>query len=517
MAEPVFPRPEAREAQEDSLKKRYFYKLVTNFAGLLIGLVTQAIIPRGLGPALYGDYNFLTSFFSQFIGSLEAGTSTCFYTKLSQRPQDRGLIKFYWGFSLVVGAGMIVFVLAVWGLDLAATTWPDQSLRYIWMGMIWGLLYHFTQTVNTVLDAYGLTVPSEIVRLQQKILALSLVLCMFLWARFTLAQFFVYQYIVFLLLVLGWWRVMKRGGLVLFPMGQLTRLEVKQYGREFYAYSGPLITHAIVALIVGVLDRWLLQNFAGSVEQGFYGLSYQIGTMCFLFTSAMVPLFIREMSKAHGNEDSDLMRRLFQRFIPMLYSVAAFLGVFIAVQARTVGAIFGGGRYANATPAIALMALYPIYQTYGQLSGAVFFATGRTQLYRNLGILTMVFGLPMTYWLLAPTNRWGLNLGATGLALKTLLMAVVAINLQLWFNARLLKLSFLRFVAHQLYSLLLFAVIAQVAVIGVSQLITARLPAFLVSGFLYTLGGAAILVLFPAVFAVTRADLRNQLAQLRGK
>jgi len=42
----------------DSLKKRYFFKLFSNFSGMAISLVTQAIIPRGLGPKNYGDFNF---------------------------------------------------------------------------------------------------------------------------------------------------------------------------------------------------------------------------------------------------------------------------------------------------------------------------------------------------------------------------------------------------------------------------------------------------------------------------
>ena len=121
-----------------------------------------------------------------------------------------------------------------------------------------------------------------------------------------------------------------------------------------------------------------------------------------------------------------------------------------------------------------------------------------------------VFGNRALMW-------WGSAqiVGATGLALKVLLMAVIAINLQLWFNARFLKLSFWRFVAHQLYSLLLFAAVAELAVIGVNRLISARLAAFIATGFIYILGRAAILVLFPADFSLKRADLRNQLAQLK--
>jgi len=81
--------------KEASLKKRYFAKLSTNLIGLGIGLITQAVIPRGLGPKAYGDFSFLSSFFIRVVGFLDMGTSIGFYTKLSQRQQDFGLVSFY--------------------------------------------------------------------------------------------------------------------------------------------------------------------------------------------------------------------------------------------------------------------------------------------------------------------------------------------------------------------------------------------------------------------------------------
>lgn len=82
---------------EDSLKKRYVFKLLTNLVGFFVSLFTQAMIPRGLGPKAYGDFSFLSNFFTQLVGFFDAGTSIAFYMKLSQRNKDIGIITFYWG------------------------------------------------------------------------------------------------------------------------------------------------------------------------------------------------------------------------------------------------------------------------------------------------------------------------------------------------------------------------------------------------------------------------------------
>ncbi len=502
---------------EDSLKKRYFYKLGTNLVGFLLSFVTASIAPRALGPAAYGNFGFLSTFSSRIVGFLDSGTSIGFYTKFSQRPQESGLLRFYWGFASVLSLVVLLSVTGVFVTGLESGLWPGQEARYVWMAVVWGLLTWYNGIISKVVDAYGLTVSGEVARVGQRILGASLILLMFWLNRFSLTEFFLYHYLVLLFLCLSWWRILKQEGLSLFPKTRLTWLEFKSYSREFYDYSAPLITYSFVGLLVGVLDRWLLQRLAGSVEQGFYTLSFKIGAICFMFTSAMTPLLTREFSKAHGAQDLTHMRALFQRYVPMLYSIAAFFAVFIAVQAEKVSVILGGDQYQAASLAVAIMAFYPIHQTYGQLSGSVFYATGQTRLYRNLGISTMLLSLPLTFWLLAPEKWWGLNLGATGLAIKMVLLQLVTVNLQLWFNTRLLHLSFWKFLGCQLYTVGLLAGIAWLAMAGVDLIIENVLIAFLVSGFLYALGFVLVSFLFPSVLSMSRAELIGQLVQLRLK
>ena len=65
----------------------------------------------------------------------------------------------------------------------------------------------------------------------------------------------------------------------------------------------------------------------------------------------------------------------------------------------------------------------------------MFYATGRTKLYRNIGLIMMPLGLGVTFLVLAPRSI-GWDLKATGLALKTVTLTIVQVNLQLYHNAR---------------------------------------------------------------------------------
>ena len=496
----------------DSLKKRYLAKLFANLIGLAISVVTQAIIPRGLGPIAYGNFSFLSNFFSRVVNFLDMGTSIGFYTKLSQRQRDFGLVSFYLVFTGIVSFLLLIFVGFINVTGAYTTLLPDQKLFYIYLAAIWGILTWFVQIVNKMADAYGVTVSTEIARIIQKGLGLVLILALFFMNQLNLTHFFFYHYFILIFLALAFIWVMERNGYTLRQSWKLPLEKIKAYTKEFYNYSHPLFLLGVVVLIVSILDRWMLQMFGGSVEQGFYGLSYQIGAVCFLFTSAMTPLITREFAIAFGEKDLREMARLFRRYIPMLYAIAAYFACFIAVQADKVTFIMGGEKFQHATLAVMIMAFYPIHQTYGQLSGSVFYATGQTALYRNIGITFMLIGLPVTYFLIAPGHMLGLNAGATGLAIKMVAIQIVGVNVQLYFNARLLKLRFWRYIGHQIVSVACLLGVAVISMFVIDKglgLHDKVILSFLLSGVFYTLMVIILGYVQPILFGLQRRDIHS--------
>jgi O-antigen/teichoic acid export membrane protein len=291
---------------------------------------------------------------------------------------------------------------------------------------------------------------------------------------------------------------------------KISKAEVIAYAKEFYQYSHPLFVYALVGLFVSILDRWFLQIFSGSIQQGFYGLSYQIGAMCFLFTSAMTPLIMREFSIAFAKQDIQHMAHLFRRYIPLLYGIASFFSCFIVMQAENVAYIFGGIKFQDATLAISIMAFYPIHQTYGQLSGSVFYATGQIRLYRNIGISFMLIGLPVTYLLIAPVDMLGLNAGSVGLAIKMIALQFIGVNVQLYYNSKFLKLSFWKYFAHQIICVACLLLLAFLSLKAADYLhISSNIVInFLISGIIYSIFVAGFTYFVPALFGLTNKDIR---------
>ena len=503
---------------KDSLNKRYFFKLSANFLGLIISIITQLIIPRGLGPKAYGDFNFLTNFFSQIVGFLDMGTSTCFYTNISRNPREYSLISYYLSFIILVSLFVIGFVAFAHFSDLHEKIWLGQDLVYVYLAAGWGLLNWFAQILASVADAYGITVPAEKVRMLQRISGLVVIFLLFLYNQIYLPQFFAYNYFILLFLIIALIVVISRNVRFSKEKLRLSWENARKYLRVFFNYSHPLFLIALIGLVGGIFDRWLLQYFGGSVQQGFYSLSYQIGTICFLFTGAMTPLLMREYSILHGTDNLHEMGKLFKRYIPSLYAIATFFSCFIMVQAKNVVEIIGGSAFEGSIMAVAVMALYPIHQTYGQLTSSLFYATGRTGLYRNISVIFSLVSLPITYFMIAPLDMLGLNAGATGLAVKMVIINVIAVNVQLYFNTKLLHLSFLHYLMHQIGCLLFFTSFAFISSLVANYLLVdGVLYNFILSGIIYAMIVVASVYFKPEILGFNREDVRSLVRQIRNR
>jgi len=179
-----------RASKIDSLSRRYSYKLLANLVGFAVNLCTQAIIPRGLGPKAYGDFSFLSNFFSQVVSFFDLGTSAAFYTKLSQRQKDTGIISFYLAFAVIISFLVLLLVFIMGLTPFTNEIWPDQLMLFVYFAAIWAVLSWFIQILNQMVDAFGLTVPGETAKISQKLLGFILIVGLFFSDRLTLTNFF---------------------------------------------------------------------------------------------------------------------------------------------------------------------------------------------------------------------------------------------------------------------------------------------------------------------------------------
>jgi len=494
---------------EDSLKKRYSIKLLANIIAGIINIIIIAIVPKALGPVAFGQFSFLQQFFAQVIAFLDAGTSMAFFTKLSAKHERKELITFYFLFSILLICVLFSVIYIVDIYNYSQYILPDIPSEYIYLGLLFGFFTWCTQIYIKISDAYALTVSVELIKILHKILALVLLLSMINYLPFDLNIYFYFHFISLLsfLMIISILFVKKS----IFSKQILDfKIAYKSISKEFLVFSSPLFVFNVVAIAISLFDIWLLQSISGSVQTGFYGLAYSIAAMCFLFTSAMTPIITREFAKSYAQNDIENIKKMFKRYIPMLYAISAYFGVFIAFQSENLLSIFTDENFKDAAFVLVIMAFYPIHQTYGQLSGSLFFATNSTKLYRNIGLVSSLIGLFFSYIFI-----YYLELGAVGFAWKMILAQIIGVNIQLYFNAKLLNIKIFPFVLHQFYTVVIFALIAYVCTTFIYNF-DSVLFKLLFDGFIYTLLILIVGIFFPSVFSVKREELLNLLQKIKG-
>lgn len=492
---------------EDSLKKRYVIKLLANIINGLIGAIIVAIVPKALGPIAYGYFVYLQNFFVQLIGFFDMGSSIAFFTKLSAVNNRKELMTFYFIYSIVILFVTLLSIYCIGYFGYFDSVFPSIPNEYIYMGLFFGFLSWFSQVYIKISDAYALTVSVELIKIYHKIGSLLLLVFFIYQLSFDLDKYFYFNYISLsiLFVVLSLLFIKK----YIFTKDILkVNFDFLAISKEFVSYCSPLFVYSVIGIIVGIFDIWLLQSVAGSKETGFYGLSYSLASMCFLFTSAMTPIITREFSKSYEHKDMATMKALYDRYVPMLYSIACYFCIFVSIQSGNVLDIFTNEEFKSAYYVLMIMAFYPIHQTYGQLSGSIFYATGNTKLVKNIALMTMPIGIIISFVLI-----YILNLGAIGLALKMVIIQLIGVIIQLYYNAKFLNLNLKYFISHQIYSIVFFVVLATISSVFVDC--NSAVLEFVLSGFFYTVLVIIFGYMFPQVFATNKEEINTILLRLK--
>ena len=536
----AIPDADAPHSHAYSLGKRYSIKLISNMLSVPLYFMVEALLPRVLGPVLYGQYNFVQALFTQIVALFDPGFSNCARTSFAKRPYELGLLTYFSRISALMFALLMAVACSMYVPALRELFLPGNIP--FWFVVPTALCCFLTWAAGTargMVDAFG-TSDGEVVRIVANILSALVLITVYMLAWLTLPVFLTLSGVTFVAICFGSYAALKRVWRRRFGSGChranwrtlfiLSPEQSRGYRREYWSFCAPLIVVVLASTFSLAGERWILQFFGGSVAQGYFSLSQKIGMACFLFITAMIPLLMRELAVAHHKHDIAGMVRILDKFAPMLFAAAAWFSCFAAIEGREIIQLFGGSAYAEALLTVQIMALYPVHQTYGQITATVFYATGETRLFRNISLFGYGAGLVCAWLFVATPEYGGLGLGAKGLAYKMLLVQFITVNALLLGCRRLVPFDIVRNLSHQLVCPAFFAFVAytvksltifaytNTAMTLADDPLAAELSLlrFLVSGFLYSgLTGAAVLY-FPRLIGVDKAEL-VQVAQRAGR
>lgn len=412
-----------------SVKVRFLASLLANTIRMGLGFFTGLIVARGLGAANYGNYSFLLGSFTSITALLDMGTSSAFYTFLSQRKHSPKFYLYYISWL----AAQFVFILAFITF-IFPQTWRDK----IWLGLpkniiILSFLASFmaTKIWPTVMQTGEAIRATVVVQLGNILLAtfyFCIVLAMIFLHYLTIPNLFVALTCTNLLLSLILAKRLKKDLIVEAEDG------FSEVFSKFKSYCGPLAIYSLVGFAYSFADVWLLQKFGGAVEQGLYSVGYRFGAVCLIATTSIIRIFWKEVAEANESGDKERLYYLYVKTSRSLCFVSAFGACFLIPFSKEILTLLGS-EYESGYICLAIMFIYPVYQSLGQINGSYFHATAQTRLHSTIGIIMMIVSVPVTYFVLAPSSNMipGLGLGSVGLALKMVILVAITVNISRFF------------------------------------------------------------------------------------
>ena len=420
--------------------------------------IINSILPRILGPLNYGNFDFLTDISNKIINFFDNGISVAFFTKLSHNKQDKKIIKYT---NKLIGLICVIFLiisLSTYYNNFYNFIWPNQKFLYVFLSCILAIITFYSNILYKIFDAVGLTIQGEMVKLFNLLFSVILFCIVFLFFKtISLGIFYLLQLLLMAIVIVTSFILLTRNNFTPVPKINLSIDDNDKLNNYFWNYSSPLLIYGIIILISTTAERWILQQFGGPLEQGYFAIANKLSAFVFIFTGAMMPLLMREISKSFANADISKIKNLFLRNFKILYFIVSFLSVFVAINAKFIVSVIGGQGYEPASQVVILMSFYPIHQTIGQINGTIYMSTERTRIYKNISIIIAPFSIVLSYILIAPLSQYGFNLGALGLAIQMLIIQFVSQNILLFFNCKYLKVNFWSLLFYQIMVLILIS------------------------------------------------------------
>lgn len=489
-----------------SVRQRFAASLGANVLRGGLNFATGLLLARGLGPEQFGEMAFLLGTFQAVRQLLDMGTSAAFFTFLSQCERSRSFVRYFMAWL----GGQFLVSVALVGLLLPgqwfAMIWHGEDRLLVLMALIAVFMqYHAWPIASQIGEAQRQTYRVQTAGLVVAMLHVLVVLA--LWFGDGLGLYLVFAAIAVEYLIAALW--VYRGAKFPLPPGEADA--PAQVGKLFLTYCLPLIPYAWVGFAYEFADRWLLQQYGGAREQAYYAVAAQFAMVTLIATMSVLRIFWKEIAEAQYCGDQQRVEQLYRKTSRSLFFLGTILAGLFLPWAGEILALMLGPAYSDGKVALAIMFLYPIHQSLGQISGSFLYATERTGLQVKTGLVFMLCSMLVTYVVLAPRDALmpGLGLAAIGLSLKMVVMQFIQVNV---LNILIARNMGWRFDWHyQVVSL------SGVLLIGWLCSELARVPdfpltvEFIISSLLFIPLVAVFLYLLPWLAGMTRDELRADL------
>jgi len=403
-----------------------------------MSFATGVFVARGLGPEDYGLMMFLLGTFIAIQQLLDLGTSSAFFTFLSEKKQSWQFARWYFAWLLMQFLIPLVCIGFLFSDSWLSVIWHNDERPLILMACLAAFFQHTLWTaILRIGESQRLTIC-----VQGTNAVIASVHCGIIFVGFS--QDLLDVKIIFLILSVEW---LVASAVILRTLNfapSTAHDSLRIIAKKYWVFCRPLAPYAFIGFGYEFADRWLLQNFGGSTEQAYFAVANQISMIVGIVTASIISIFWKEVAEASEEGNHELVGLYYDRVTRgLFFFCSVVVGFFVPWAGEIIQSLLGEAYSAGST-ALIIMLFYPIYQTMWEIGSVAALATKRVSMQVVAGSIFKIISIFIAYFFLAPSasDVPGLGLGASGLALKMLASHFLLANIFGYYLSHSLKIKF---------------------------------------------------------------------------
>jgi O-antigen/teichoic acid export membrane protein len=496
----------------ERIASRFLFSISFNIIRGVFSFLAGLYIAKGLGPVEYGNFTFLLGSFIAIRQLIDLGTSSAFFTFISQKKQSKLFYLIYFGWQLVQ---LIIVIIIIY------TVFPQSWISHIWQGQNnYRILIAFFASFMMNNLWFTTTSIAESIRksIMIQFINMAIMIIHFIIIYYLLNFSSISVDIIFYLISGEYIIAILISAYILNSKIQFEKSKIISLNdiiHEYFKYCAPLIVLAFISFGYHFSDRWFLQKFSGSMEQGLYAISAKFSMVSLVATASIINIYWKEIAESFEDRNFTKIKYLYKSTTRGLFFIGVFIACLVIPWSKEIIFVMLGEKYLGASIPLTIMFFYPIHQSLGQINGSTFMATGMTKESVIIGNIFLAISIPIVYLLIAPPHYKipGFDLGAIGVAYKMVGLQLIAVNVQSYYLSYKFKFKFdwiyqpVNIIVFLLFSYFLKLYLPSI-INGISEEYYRIFLSFSVVSF-YSLFSILYVYLFPSMVGQTRATLKS--------
>ncbi|GLP95459.1 flippase [Paraferrimonas sedimenticola] len=400
--------------------------------GLTVGIISNAIVARYLGPEQYGTIAYLLALASFLLPFVTLGSDTIIYDCVARR-NPKILVNAAFYLRVICAASL---ALAAW-LYLAVGDYSDEY-TYLAMALIASVLINGCDILKVYFDAGHRSKINSLAAFKAAFITL-LAKITAVWLKLGLLYFG----LAYLLQALLVW-VFKYPKVAPMPFPKMRYLRWRLV-RVLLSRGGYLAFSALSIILYTAMDRVMLGQLLGDQAVGLYAAALHISIGWLFIPGAITLTLMKKVSQSKQSmEHHDTIKHLFS----MVWGVAIAVGLMVYLLSDWIIAIIFGEQFAVSAQILQVYVFGSIFAAIGAASYRVLVVHGLYKFCLAKTLIAAVMNLGLNLWLIP-------KYGVLGAAYATIISEM---TVSLWLNAWVSAIPVFRLQCRALLGLPKFAV-----------------------------------------------------------